>query len=150
MLCKTLRLSRKSSSLLNITVVDTSSMLQGAPCAEQCGKLIEGLYTHGVVAIRDPRVDEKKNKAFLNLMVKYFQEQSEILYSGRALEDARPETGYQVGVTPELIERAREHQSTIDKHFSKHKVWFIFDDSQLLLNLLRKMVNGDSSGESEK
>lgn len=55
-------------------------------------------------------------------MVRYFQKQSEVYYAGGQLEDAKPESGYQVGVTPELIERARAHADTIEKHFSKNKV----------------------------
>lgn len=136
--------------MLNITVVDTSSMLKGSPSAEQCGKLVDALYKHGVVAIRDPRVDEKKNQEFLSLMVKYFQKQSEVYYAGQKLEDARPEVGYQVGVTPELIERARLHQDSIEKHFTKAKVSFNLKISLLLHSLRLRMENGDSFGESVK
>lgn len=103
-------------------MVDTSSMLSGTPNAEQCRRVVEGFYKHGVIAIRDPRVDEKKNQQFLNLMGRYFNAQGEKYYRGEKLEDARPEVGYQVGVTPELKERARVHESVIEKNFSKFKV----------------------------
>lgn len=110
-----------SASLLDITVVDTSSMLAGKPSADQCRKVVEGFFKHGVIAIRDPRVDEQKNQDFVQLMSRYFQSRSEVYYRGDPLEDARPESGYQVGVTPELIERARVHEEAIRKHFSKNK-----------------------------
>lgn len=120
------RLARRfSSKALDITVVDTSSMLSGAPNAEQCRKVVEGFYKHGVIAIKDPRVDEKKNQEFLNLMTRYFKQQGERYYRGEKLEDAKPEVGYQVGVTPELKERARVHESVIEKNFSKHRVVLI-------------------------
>lgn len=120
------RLARRfSSAALDITVIDTSSMLNGRPNAEQCRKVVEGFYKHGVIAIKDPRVDEKKNQQFLELMTRYFQLQGERYYRGEKLQDARPEVGYQVGVTPELKERARVHETVIEKSFSKHRVVLI-------------------------
>lgn len=117
------RLSRRfASKALDITVVDTSSMLNGKPNAEQCKKVVEGFYKHGVIAIKDPRVDESKNQEFLELMTRYFKMQGDRYYRGEKLADARPEVGYQVGVTPELKERARVHESVIEKNFTKHRV----------------------------
>lgn len=116
------RLSRSFSKALEITVVDTSSMLNGKPNAEQCRKVVEGFYKHGVIAIRDPRVDEEKNKEFLDLMQRYFKVNGERYYRGEKLADARPEVGYQVGVTPELREKARVHESVIEKNFSLNRV----------------------------
>jgi len=115
------RLSRSFSKALDITVVDTSSMLNGRPSAEQCKKVVEGFYKHGVIAIKDPRVDEEKNQEFLELMQRYFKKNGDRYYRGENLPDARPEVGYQVGVTPELRERARVHESVIEKHFKVNK-----------------------------
>jgi len=42
-------------------------------------------------------------------MERYFSQASDKLYSGESLSDAKPEYHYQVGVTPEKIERARNH-----------------------------------------
>jgi len=121
---------RFSIQNLDITVVDTSSMLNGnSPNPEACRKVVEGFYKHGVIAIRDPRVDEKKNQEFIDMMARYFKKRSEQFYKGDKLEDCFPENGYQVGVTPELVERAREHQGTIDKFFSKTKVSLISDSA---------------------
>ena len=116
------RLSRSFSKALDITVIDTSSMLNGRPSAEQCRKVVEGFYEHGVIAIRDPRVDEAKNKDFLELMQRYFKLNGDRYYRGETLPDARPEVGYQVGVTPELRERARVHQSVIERDFKVNRV----------------------------
>jgi hypothetical protein len=97
-------------------------MLSGKPNLEACKKIVEGFYKHGVVAIKDPRVDERKNQEFLDMMARYFKKRSEQFYRGDKLEDCFPEHGYQVGVTPELVERAREHEDTIGKHFNKERV----------------------------
>jgi hypothetical protein len=114
---------RYFSSALDITVVDTASLLSGGKVnMEECRKVVQSFHKHGVVAIRDPRVDENKNQDFINLMTRYFETQSEKYYRGEALEDAKPQYGYQVGVTPELVERAREHSETIKNNFTKFPV----------------------------
>lgn len=144
------KLFRKfGSKALDITIVDTSSMLKGCPSADQCKKVVEGFYKHGVIAIRDPRVDEEKNQNFLDLMSRYYKLNGDRYYRGEKLADCRPEIGYQVGVTPELKERARVHESVIEKHFSICKV--IYDSlSRPLLNHHLLMVSGGSFGELEK
>lgn len=58
-------------------------------------------------------------------MEKYFLEQSKVFYNGQKLEDCKPEVNFQAGVTPEKIERARNHYKIAetlndqDKPFSK-------------------------------
>lgn len=122
---------RYFSSALDITIVDTSTLLSGGkPNLAECKKVVEGFHKHGVIAIRDPRVDEFKNQDFINLMTRYFESQSQKYYRGEPLEDARPQYGYQVGVTPELIERAREHGDTIKNHFQRFPVVFFINPSQ--------------------
>lgn len=123
MLSRVVRPVRRFSQNLDITIVDTSSLLKGGkPNLQECKKAVEGFYKHGVIAIRDPRVDESKNQEFLNLMTRYFEDQSKLFYSGQQLPDCRPETSYQVGVTPEKVEQAREHKEAIEKYFSKNRV----------------------------
>lgn len=39
----------------------------------------------------------------------YFESIGEAYYAGGDLEDARPELSYQTGVTPESVEKARNH-----------------------------------------
>lgn len=46
-------------------------------------------------------------------MEKYFEKVSKPYYEGRVLPDARPEFHYQTGVTPEKIERARNHYEKV-------------------------------------
>lgn len=48
-------------------------------------------------------------------MESYFQHTSKPFYEGQKLRDAKPEYHYQVGVTPEKIEKARNHYEKV-KH----------------------------------
>jgi hypothetical protein len=110
---------RGFASILDITVVETKNMLAGRPSAEECRRVVKGFYEHGVIAIKDPRVDESLNQNFLADDGGLLREQAEGAGHGKALKDARPQWGYQVGVTPELIERARNHAETIKERFQK-------------------------------
>jgi hypothetical protein len=53
-------------------------------------------------------VDDSLNTNFLNMMEKYYDQPEAV-----RLEDARPDVHYQVGVTPEEVERARNHCARI-------------------------------------
>jgi hypothetical protein len=72
--------------------------------------LLFGLFAHDFFALlalafcQDPRVDNNLNTNFLDMMEQYYEQPTEI----RNL-DARPEVHYQVGVTPEEVEKARNH-----------------------------------------
>lgn len=48
------------------------------------------------------------------MVEKYFHQVSKKFYAGEALEDSRPDLCYQTGVTPEGIEKARDHQALVD------------------------------------
>ncbi|CAM9868457.1 unnamed protein product, partial [Phaeothamnion confervicola] len=60
----------------------------------------------GLVLVRDPRVDRRDNDMFLDIMERYFKQSD-------GVADARPELSYQVGVTPEGVERARNHCASV-------------------------------------
>ncbi len=46
-------------------------------------------------------------------MENYFDQASKKLYSGEKLNEAKPEFFYQTGVTPEKIEKARDHYNKV-------------------------------------
>lgn len=69
---------------------------------ENGDEIVKSLYETGCVVVRDPLVSEEDNNQFLDLMEKYFEQEDHI-----KLKDARPEFGYQVGVTPEKKEVAK-------------------------------------------
>ena len=68
-------------------------------CCEEVG---DCLASKGVLVVRDPRVSESDNARFLDMMERYFEQAPE-----KIVEDARPEWGYQVGVTPSGVEFPR-------------------------------------------
>ena len=44
--------------------------------------MTECLHKHGICIIRDTRVDEKDNDAYIDLMEEYFEETSKAFYDG--------------------------------------------------------------------
>ena len=46
-------------------------------------------------------------------MERYFKQASDKFYKGGELNEAKPEFHYQTGVTPEKIERARDHYEKV-------------------------------------
>ena len=45
------------------------------------------------------------------MVERYFESISTEFYAGGELVDARPELSYQTGVTPESMEKARDHEA---------------------------------------
>eukprot|EP00252_Welwitschia_mirabilis_P024253 TRINITY_DN7130_c0_g1_i3.p1 TRINITY_DN7130_c0_g1~~TRINITY_DN7130_c0_g1_i3.p1 ORF type:complete len:391 (+),score=62.12 TRINITY_DN7130_c0_g1_i3:157-1173(+) len=67
-----------------------------------CGKVAELLREAGALVVRDPRCPAEDNDRFLDMMERYFQMPEEF-----KLDQERPHLHYQVGVTPEGVERPR-------------------------------------------
>lgn len=65
-------------------------------------ELVEFLHETSCLIVKDNIVSETDNENFLDLMERYFEQDLDI-----KLKDARPELGYQVGVTPEGVEMSR-------------------------------------------
>ena len=59
----------------------------------ECAKVAEAFHKYGVCVVKDPRVAEIDNERFLNMVERYFE-------GSDGIRDARPDFGYQVGVTP--------------------------------------------------
>lgn len=76
-----------------------------------CRGVAESLKRSGALVVVDPRVDSRANSRFIDVMEAYFGQPSDV-----KLRDARPHLHYQVGVTPEGIERPRclNDQSILD------------------------------------
>jgi hypothetical protein len=71
-------------------------------------KVAHGLHKVGVIIVRDPRVSEKANEHFIDLMEDYYEKTGEKYYAGETITDFHPEMDYLVGTTPEGIEHARD------------------------------------------
>lgn len=110
-----------SNEVIDLPVIDISSFIgaNSTPDLREAEKLVTGLRDLGALAIKDPRVDESKNLEFLEMMEKYFESRSEIFYGNRELKERFPQYGHQVGVTPELVERPRIHDETIEMFFKE-------------------------------
>lgn len=93
-------------SSLTLPVVELSAFFEKdkdpAKYVAECAKVAYALHHFGLVILRDPRVAEQDNVRFLNMMEKYFE-------GSDGIRDARPEYGYQVGVTKDNVELPRNH-----------------------------------------
>ena len=69
---------------------------------EECKKVAHAFHHYGICIVRDPRVNEKDNNTFIDMMERYFE-------GSDGVRDARPEVGHQVGVTPEFTEKPLNH-----------------------------------------
>lgn len=93
-----------------VPTIDTSAFLeaqkQGSLSSEEirslCNKVAEIFKETGILIVRDPRVQPEDNDRFLDMVEDYFDQPFDT-----KMLDARPEAGYQVGVTPENTEVPR-------------------------------------------
>jgi isopenicillin N synthase-like dioxygenase len=94
----------KERSSLTLPIVELSTYFnkEAAPeaYAAECKKAATAFHLYGALNVRDPRVNQEINGNFLDMMERYFE-----MSDGK--RDARPELHYQVGVTPDGIEKAR-------------------------------------------
>jgi len=79
----------------------------------ECQKVAECFHKFGILLIRDPRVDMEQNEEYIDLMEEYFEKTGEMFYNGEKVDDIKAEWMYQVGATPEFIEKARDHSELI-------------------------------------
>ena len=102
----------------NIPIIDTVNFRENL---SECKKAVESFEKYGVMIIKDPRVDQKKNSDFIDQMEKYYEQAGQKFYNGELLTDAKPESGYNIGLVPEGMETARNHKHTIDKKFNNQR-----------------------------
>ena len=97
---------KQSDRVLNLPLIDFTKFFnrEKDPDAyhRECMNVAEALHKYGVCVVKDPRVSEEMNNTFLDMMERYFE-------GSDGVRDARPEYSYQVGVTPENIEKPRNH-----------------------------------------
>lgn len=101
-----------TTSLLSeaIELVDISAFLADGEDVAACKKIAFSLREFGAVLVRDPRVDAGDSARFLDMMERYFAQPRE-----EKLKDARPELFYQVGATPDGVERPRDNSGIAEK-----------------------------------
>ena len=91
---------------MNIDKVDMSVFIERQVDVHACRAVAQSLREYGAVLVRDPRVDEDDSTKFLNMMERYFSQPREV-----KMKDARPQFFYQVGVTPDFVERPRDNST---------------------------------------
>ena len=89
-------------------VIDLAGYLSTNGDAAACDQIATLLREFGMLIVKDPRVDDRLNTEFLNMMEQYYDQETAVRE-----KDSRPDVHYQVGVTPEHIERARNHCARI-------------------------------------
>jgi isopenicillin N synthase-like dioxygenase len=92
-------------------VVDVADFLKEATSkagVEACKRIAKTLKETSCLIIRDPRVSEKDNSSFIDLMEKYWEQPRET-----KMKDVHPELHFQVGATPDLTEHPRDHTAEI-------------------------------------
>ncbi|XP_037034542.1 uncharacterized protein LOC119073265 [Bradysia coprophila] len=98
----------------DIPIIDVQKYMNNVEAKEQCKKVVQSLHEHGILIVKDTRATQEDNDSFINVMEQYF-EQTDFT------TDARPNFSYQIGVTPELKERPRNHCARIAKLDPMHQ-----------------------------
>ena len=98
----------------DIPIIDAELyMNKGEGWEAECKKVAESFHKFGICKFKDPRVVEKDNDDYIDLVEKYFDTTSKKFYAGEELKDCRADLCYQSGVTPEGIEHARNHEALV-------------------------------------
>jgi len=83
------------SSLEEIPIIDAQKYMDKAEGWEQeCYNVAYSFHKFGICKLRDPRVDDKANDEYIDMVEHYFDYISKKYYAGETLEDARPELCY--------------------------------------------------------
>ena len=83
-------------SLNDVPVIDVQAYLDRVEgkWEEQCKLVAQSLHQFGILIWKDPRVQEKDNEDYLDLMEDYFEQNARKLYSGQKLKDCKPEFNF--------------------------------------------------------
>lgn len=81
-----------------------------------CQQVLDSFHHTGVLLVKDPRVDDSYNAAFIDIMERYYEHAGRQLYNGEVVAEAHPELGFQIGATPELMEKARDHCERVQQY----------------------------------
>lgn len=76
---------------------------------EQCKIAAESLHKYGIVVMKDSHINEKDNEEYCQMVEEYFAKRGHDFYDGKNVPEIHPEKHYQVGATPEYVEKARDH-----------------------------------------
>eukprot|EP00753_Platysulcus_tardus_P016404 PLAT5667.4.p1 GENE.PLAT5667.4~~PLAT5667.4.p1 ORF type:complete len:373 (-),score=175.47 PLAT5667.4:161-1279(-) len=105
-----------SVEVADLPVIDLADWLAGEESADVAATVAASLRDYGVLVVRDPRVSEEDNGAFLDMMEAYFAQPEE-----ERMKDTRPDLSYQIGATPDHRELPRDHCSRMRAMPEEHK-----------------------------
>uniref|UniRef100_A0A7S3CMU6 Clavaminate synthase-like protein n=1 Tax=Strombidium rassoulzadegani TaxID=1082188 RepID=A0A7S3CMU6_9SPIT len=98
-----------------IPVIDAEAYIEKREgWEEECKKVAYSFHKFGILKFKDPRVKMEDNSQYIDLVERYFDWVSKKYYAGEEIRDSRPDLCYQTGVTPEGIEKARDHQKLVE------------------------------------
>lgn len=110
------RFRDRDSQTAKIAILDLTTLKDGSleERRKQCIEAASSLHSTGVLYVKTPHVENTDNERFLDMMERYF-EQSD------GIQDARKQYNYQVGVTPNGVEKAKSHCDAVKKLNPKDK-----------------------------
>lgn len=96
--------------VVDTPIINVAAFLDNTPeKEEECKKVADSLHKYGICIIKDPRIEEKDNDEYIEMLEKYFETRGDQYYKKEELKEAFPDIHYQVGITPEYKEKARNH-----------------------------------------
>jgi isopenicillin N synthase-like dioxygenase len=73
-----------------IPIIDVDKYLnQREGWEDECKKVAESFHKYGICKMRDPRVNEKDNDDYIDMVERYFDNVSKKFYAGETLKDIR-------------------------------------------------------------
>lgn len=119
---RTPKIAHLFSSSFNVPIIDITPFLSSPSTSIQnCKQIAEALHDYGCLIIKDPRVNAHENDRFLDLMERYFSKRANQADKGYNVPDVYPEHSYIFGLTPEYVEKARDHSQVIKGFRQGHR-----------------------------
>jgi len=103
---------KRGTELSDFPVIDLTNYLTHGDkkASKECKLVAQFLHQYGILIVRDPRVHQRDNDIFLDVMEKYYGRSDE-----EKVPDVRKELSYQVGLTPAGVEQARNNCDIVAK-----------------------------------
>ena len=112
-------LAAQFEDLVEPPIIDMQVFLERGENSEnwqlECQKVAYCFHKFGICIVRDPRVNHNDNNNYIDMVERYFESIATEYYAGGELADMRPELSYQTGVTPESMEKARDHEALANR-----------------------------------
>lgn len=100
-----------------LSIIDLTDAVNSGIYTQTLRKtVLENLHKTGVLLIKDPRVNEKDNDKFIDMMEKYYSQKDNV-----KRKDIREKVHYQVGLTPAYTETPLDHCEKIFRLNEKRK-----------------------------